>query len=198
MYTVCTGMYRVCTKTWDWQVLWTCGCRNLDVASLAWVAWQSGRLQRGRMLPAKHRTSVGRRLVRVAKAIVTDWSEVWVWTACTCTSPVHTGMYRSVQSVAEKLRELEDILVTLDCGNWSWVCWRSIWWYPSKRILVLADYLEPYMSFNQYIPVCTLYAPVHTSMYLLQQILLRILCFYFWQWVKILCVWDRYVVVFKT
>ncbi len=120
MYTVCTGMYLVCTKTLNWRVRWTRGCGSLDVASLAWVAWQSRRLQRSRMLPAKHRTSVGRRLVRVTRAIVPDWNEVWVWTAwvCTCTSPVHTGMYWSVQSVAGQLRE--DILVTLGCGKWSY------------------------------------------------------------------------------
>ncbi len=46
-----------------------------------------------------------------------------------------------------------------------WVCWRRILWYPHKQNL--ADYLEPYMSYNQYIPVCTWYVPVQTSMYYL-------------------------------
>ncbi len=62
------------------------------------------------------------------------------------------------------------ILVTLDCpcGKWSWVCWRSmIWWYQSNRIL--PDYLDQNMLLNQYIPVCTEYALVHTSMYLVHQ-----------------------------
>ncbi len=34
------------------------------------------KLQRSRRLPANHRTSVGRRLVRVAKEIMPDWNEV--------------------------------------------------------------------------------------------------------------------------
>ncbi len=53
------------------------------------------------------------------------------------------------------------------------------------------------------------FQPVHTSMYLvctgyipvctwITKILLRILCFYFWQWEKIMCVRDRYVVMFKN
>ncbi len=67
--------------------------------------------------PAKHQTSVGRRLVRVAKAIVPDWNEVCVWSVyvCTCTSQVHTSMYWYVLSVAERWRE--DTLVTLACGK---------------------------------------------------------------------------------
>jgi hypothetical protein len=107
------------------------------------------------MLPANHWTSIGRRLVRVAKETVPDWNEVWTasWWVCTCTSVVHTSMYWSVQSVAGKLRE--DILVILDCDKWSWVCWMSIWWFTSKQML--PAYLEQYMLFNQYIPVCTWY-----------------------------------------
>ncbi len=43
----------------------------------------------------------------------------------------------------------------LDCGKWGWVCWMSILCYASK--IMLPDYLEQYMLFNQCIPVCTWY-----------------------------------------
>ncbi len=120
------------------------------------------------MLPANHRTSVGRRLVRVAKEIVpvTAWLEwnvncflmsmylyilstYWYVLVCTkCSWKVerrHTG--------------------ALDCGKWGWVCWISIWCYTSKRML--PDYLEPYMLLNQYIPVCTWYV-LSTYQYVLE------------------------------
>ncbi len=45
-----------------------------------------------------------------------------------------------------------------------------------------------YLVCTEYIPVCTWIA----------KIILSTLCFYFWQWEKILCVRDRYVVVFKN
>ncbi len=50
-----------------------------------------------------HVTSIGRRLVRVAKEIVPDWNEVLTasWWVCTCTSFVYTGMYWSVQNAVE-------------------------------------------------------------------------------------------------
>jgi hypothetical protein len=45
-----------------------------------------------------------------------------------------------------------------------------------------------YLVCLKYIPVCAWIA----------KIILKILCFYFWQCEKILCVRDRYVVVFKS
>ncbi len=79
--------------------------------------WQSRKLQKSRMLPANHRTSVGRRLARVAKEIMPDWNEVWTasWWVCTCTSLVHTSMYWSVQNAVGKLRQ--DILVLWTVAN---------------------------------------------------------------------------------
>jgi hypothetical protein len=52
----------------------TCGYGSLDVASLAWAAWHSSRLQIawGRILPAKRRTSVVRRLVTAARVMVPE------------------------------------------------------------------------------------------------------------------------------
>ncbi len=50
----------------------TRGCNSLDVASLAWAAGQLKRLQIGRILPAKRRTSVGRRLVMAARVMVPE------------------------------------------------------------------------------------------------------------------------------
>jgi len=45
--------------------------------------------------------------------------------------------------------------MTLDCGKWSWECWICIWWYSSKQML--PEYLQSYMSCNQYIQVYLLY-----------------------------------------
>ncbi len=50
----------------------TRGCGSLDVASLAWAAWQSRRLWIGRILPAKRQTSVGRRLVGATRVMVPE------------------------------------------------------------------------------------------------------------------------------
>jgi hypothetical protein len=81
---------------------------------------------------------------------------------------VFTGMYWVLLRSGEKPETLWWLWPALACGKWSWVCWMSLWWYPS--ILILAHYLELYMSFNWYIPVCTMYVWVHTSMYFLHTV----------------------------
>jgi hypothetical protein len=117
MFTVCTGMYLVCTKTLNRQVQWTSGCGSfkLDVASLAWLAWQSRSLQRGRMLPAKHQTSVGRKMVNVAKAMEPGWNEVWVWTAWVLL--YITSTYRNVLVCTKRCWKVER-RHTGDFGLW--------------------------------------------------------------------------------
>jgi hypothetical protein len=62
----------------------TRGCDSLDVASLAWAAWQSRRLRIGRILPAMRQTSVRRRQVTASKGDGA-LNEVWVGFVCICT-----------------------------------------------------------------------------------------------------------------
>jgi hypothetical protein len=99
------------------------------------VIWQSRRLQIGRILPAKRQTSVGRRLVRVARVIVPDWK--WSVSVICVRAYLYitgtTSMYWSKKSFHENM--WTDISLTLACEKCHWVCGTSIWWYPSIRIL---------------------------------------------------------------
>ncbi len=141
-----------CCWRWSYQVLqsaggsscWGRGAHLLESwggrccagahkrSSLAWVAWQSRRLSRGRMLPAKHRTSVGRRLIADARMILPDWNEVWVWSVWVCTGTycVHTSMYWTNQSFPEN--KWADFSLTFCNGKWYWAFapfGTSILWY---------------------------------------------------------------------
>ncbi len=50
----------------------TLGCGSLDVASLAWAAWWLRRLWIGRILPAKRKTSIRRRLMSAKRVMVPE------------------------------------------------------------------------------------------------------------------------------
>jgi hypothetical protein len=95
------------------------GCGSLGVASLAWVAWQSRREQRDRMLPTKHQTNVGRRLVEVAMMVLPDWkwsvSVIYVTVYWFTQSTYRSGMYWTKQCFPEI--EWEVIYLTLGCGK---------------------------------------------------------------------------------
>ncbi len=61
---------------------------------------------------------------------------------------------------------------------------------------MLPEYLQSYMLFNQYILVCTLYV-LSTYQYVLE-LPNSFWRYYVFEWERILCVRDRYVVVFKN
>ncbi len=79
--------------------------------------------------------------------------------------------------------------VTLACGKWFWVCGKSKLWYSSHKT---------YISFNRYIPACTMYIPLHTTCTQFTKYSLRNIILWALTIGKIQGVQDMYEVVPKT
>jgi hypothetical protein len=129
----------------------TRGCGCMDVASLAWVAWQSRRLRIG---SAKRPTSVWRRLVMAARMMVPEngWNEVWVgvvW-ACTRTNIVCTLLPKYVPSTyyfpRVRTRYIMVCNVFTKILQWTLFCvvclWETILCVRDMYAVVLQDWIS--------------------------------------------------------